>query len=170
LQKEDYESSVSNRLITTDIRQLNFKLIKKPRKKKSKLSSRTWAGFGYSRGVGVKNGIEIIILSKAELSFSFLDTSPLTSVPYSNFHGIGATAEFGFRINKPIVFYIHGGYGIRTFINNDNTNETISFRSAIVGLTLPIRLSSGFGLYLKADYWLHTENGAQLAYSLGIMF
>jgi len=169
LQKEDYESLVSNTLITTDVGQLNFKLIRKHRKKKPK--PYTMFGLGYVRGAGVLGGLDFTIIGQYEISLSLFEASPLRSIPYqyTSDSAISVSVELGIRINNPVPFSIHGGWGTRVFSDPSNTQDKIKFNSAIIGLTLPIRLSSGFGLYLKTDYWLHTENGGQFVFALGLV-
>jgi hypothetical protein len=144
----------------------------KSRKRRSKPESQV--GFGYVFGEGSDVGLECIFTGKhTELAISIMGLEPLNNIGYNNYSSLGFSLEIGYRfyqIPHPFDLSLHAGYGMRMFTNKDKTEEIKRFHSLVMGLTLPIYISRGFGFYLKSDYWTHTENKGIFLFSVGIIW
>lgn len=162
-----------------------------PRSKSTVLRKEDFWGLGYvAANEGVDFGGEVY-LGKGSfiLSGSISKLKPLIEMPtiVGPPSGLGYGVQAGLRVPYPLDFIIHGGYGERDFSEKGSSNSSsngysssyssstsgnsLSYGTGIAGLTLPIHLSRGFGLYFNADYWLKTENGdGLLMFSGGIIF
>jgi len=126
-------------------------------------------GFGYISGLGSQGG-ELVMRGKGELILSFMGLKPLSNIEFNNYTSLGFSGVYGFRFPRILDISLHAGYGVRIFTNKDNTDESKSFNSFVLGATLPIKLSPGFGFYLKSDYWTNTEADDLFLYSVGIIW
>lgn len=167
-----YESSNNvNQKVQSYQNRTNETSAKKNADKKYKKinTSTSQMGFGYISGLGSQGG-ELVMRGKGELILSFMGLKPLSNIEFYNYTSLGFSGVYGFRFPRILDISLHAGYGVRIFTNKENTDESKSFNSLVLGATLPIKLSPGFGFYLKSDYWTNTEADDLFLYSVGIIW
>lgn len=151
-------------------RKKSLQVTDKPKERNFNLKPNSTMGFGYVYGDGTQGG-ELFISGKTfGAIIGFMGIEPLSSLPFSNYNGTGFSGQLSLRIPYPVEFIIHGGYGMRVFTNKDNVEEFIRYESPVFGASIPIYFSRKFGLYVKGDYWLESEDTELIMFSAGIFF